>query len=149
AAQPLEVGDLRVEAGELRGHVLSAGLVLPQVRLGRLLLQLGPFGAEPVEIEDLLDPPQHRVEAAQLLGVLGHVHVKPQYATARHTARSRRGARGRGRLRTHPWAAAAHGSASAGAPTRVRPGTLRRRSGAAPPATTGGGAGRSLDRNRL
>src|SRR5690606_26507981 len=52
-------------------------------------------------------------------------------------------------LRTHPWAAAAHGSASAGAPTRVRPGTLRRRSGAAPPATTGGGAGRSLDRNRL
>ena len=66
--QPLQPVDLAVDVRQPRGDLLRLGLVVPEVRRGRLLLQLGLVPAQPVEVEDVLDVAQGGVECLELFG---------------------------------------------------------------------------------
>ena len=74
AAQLLDPAQVALQVGELGGQLLGLLDVVPEVRGGGLLLQLGDVAPELVDVQHRLDRPQRRVELGKAIGeVSGHV----------------------------------------------------------------------------
>src|SRR5699024_5507577 len=110
----LHLGDpvvLGLDPGELAGDLLGALDVVPQVRRGRLGLELGDLGLEPVDVADITDRLHGRPDCLDLT-VEVHCHKETDYArasTRRCAASSAGPLRRTGRCaagRPGPWRAA-------------------------------------------
>ena len=84
-AQLLDAAQLALGVGELAGDLLGARLVVPQLRIGGLVLQLLDAAAQPVDIEHPLHRRQGGVECGDVgltVGIHGSSGYRPSAGLA-------------------------------------------------------------------
>ena len=74
-AQRLNPGELALDVRQAARDALGLLLVVPQIRSGGLLVEVGQLTAHLVEVEDRLDAAQRLVELLELLGDVHGCHV--------------------------------------------------------------------------